>query len=697
MDNDPKVFEKYSGLGQQTISNINPVPQTPNVTPPPTVPPQNFQASQPHFPNNNKHLVYVISFLFLAVVASGVIYALVKKVSLFSSGSQYTEANFTSAMLAKVSSIDSASYSVSASLKVNPRESGAKPFEVKNSNSKELEEQYKNDYKRSTDAQAIIASLKFYAGESSYGTKTVKSYPNNIDSVMSGTNGYVTYSGTSIYDPKTGEKYKYRVTEGGKNFELTMSFETSNAISRVKDTIKSYSGITYSTYYPGVATSTKFSGNTVTFSKNSPSYVYLSATPPKPFLVTVSESLRMLSNDVDGSLSVSASSNSKGSDSTDWKFNFNAEGTFGDLSYKVNADAIKIDSDYYFKINNIPSLFMSDISFIKGKWVKVPAVSDSKDGAYYSSVGYLAESIPKYEKEYKENKESTVRLLRKVTEVADDTKIILYKEKPTTEKVGSEKLTKYVVGLRKDAILSFYTNLIEAVKDDKEIMTDYENILDDGLLDYLKSDEFSDVFDYVDQNTKISMWVNADGYPVKVEQNFRIVPPDTAVQLKDNQINVIFTIDLSDINKNVDINAPKDAKLLEDVMKEVSKNDPYASARTSGERAALKSYINSVRAYAELVYDKTPGGGYGKKAFALGSCKQTADTLFGDKDVFANINSATKSSPSKATCASVMKNGKVNDWALSVPYPDDSTLSWCVDSTGNSKEITGKIKGASCN
>jgi hypothetical protein len=28
------------------------------------------------------------------------------------------------------------------------------------------------------------------------------------------------------------------------------------------------------------------------------------------------------------------------------------------------------------------------------------------------------------------------------------------------------------------------------------------------------------------------MWVNADGYPVKVEQNFRIVPPDTAVQLR---------------------------------------------------------------------------------------------------------------------------------------------------------------------
>lgn len=111
---------------------------------------------------------------------------------------------------------------------------------------------------------------------------------------------------------------------------------------------------------------------------------------------------------------MSASSDLK-SENSGWSFNINAEGDFGDLTYKVNADALKIDKDYYFRINNIPSLFLfGDLASLKGKWVKIPTeVSSSSPNESYSIIGYISKKIPEYEKSYKGNKQNLIELTKK--------------------------------------------------------------------------------------------------------------------------------------------------------------------------------------------------------------------------------------------------------------------------------------------
>ena len=110
----------------------------------------------------------------------------------------------------------------------------------------------------------------------------------------------------------------------------------------------------------------------------------------------------------------------------------------------------------------------------------------------------------------------------------------------------------------------------------------------------------------------------------------------------------------------------------------------------------MRANLSLLRSQAELVWDNSDGG-YGLKAFALGPCKQTASTLFGDKEIFSIIDKATNGDPSNATCVSKMLSGKVNSYAISVPFSDSPGYSWCVDSSGSSKQITGALKKDGCN
>ena len=218
-------------------------------------------------------------------------------------------------------------------------------------------------------------------------------YPTSLKKLSPSTNGY--YGNISINDPSSGEEYAYVVAKNGKNFGLKVKFETEEAIDSIKDG------------YGYVATSTIIKGNEVIFTKDSSVYFYLSPEPPKPFLVSMQELVRMLPPDIDISMVMSASSDLK-SDIADWFFNVDTEGNFGDLTYKVNVDALKKNSDYYFRVNNIPSLFISDLASLKGKWIKVPTniASSTNSQNYYSELSYLAKELPEYEKTYKENRQN---------------------------------------------------------------------------------------------------------------------------------------------------------------------------------------------------------------------------------------------------------------------------------------------------
>ncbi|MEI6042648.1 MAG: hypothetical protein WCQ00_03745 [bacterium] len=639
-----------------------------------------------------KQILILLLILIIILLGGATAYAYIKKMGPFAP-STYTEANFSSSMLAKIGQINTATYTSSGAVNVVARDKDATIFNLVVSNDKELKLKYFYDGTRLKDALGIISGLNSGVGYySNYGAPTAtkklyKSYTTTLVAAFTSKN--ITYS---LFDPETSAAYAYKVTEDGKNFELVVDFATDDAIKTIK-------GSGYS------ATSTKIEGKKVTFTKDSyfSSYSF-SGEPPKPFLTQMSGMLSMIPPQASAKIAVSASSDLSAGAMADWSFNLDATGDFGDMTYKINADALKKGDNYYFKINNMPSFFLFDaLAKVKGKWVVVPSKASSTESATASSTGdnvsspfsFIQTSIPEQEAKYKENRDKFVKFIKKVVAIADEEKIILFRNAPKTENLDGRNLVKYDLSLRKEKIISFYTRVQSEITTNPDF-AEYAAGIDQGYLDYLKSDEFSQVFDYFDKNNSFAIWTDGQGFPVVVQNTMRVVPPDDATQLKDKQINVTFKLDISNINKPITIETPVGATPIDKLSDSVSSS--LTGARSKGQDAAIQSSLSNMRAQAELIYDNSTSSknSYGKNPFGFGVCKQTAGTLFGDKVMFSLINQATNNDPSKATCVSMGMLGKVDAWALSAPMASDNTFSWCVDNTGASKKILGAVSTTKC-
>ncbi|MDO8566746.1 MAG: hypothetical protein Q7R58_01175, partial [bacterium] len=134
--------------------------------------------------------------------------------------------------------------------------------------------------------------------------------------------------------------------------------------------------------------------------------------------------------------------------------------------------------------------------------------------------------------------------------------------------VEGKSLYRYDLTMKKESIIQFYKDVLADATIGKKIRLTQDH----GLLLYLQSKEFDDVFTYFNDNTFVTLWTDSDGFPAIFQYRLRIVPPDTATQLKDKQIDIIFKTTFFDINKPVNISVPSDAKPIKTVIDEVNKN-----------------------------------------------------------------------------------------------------------------------------
>ncbi|OHA17905.1 MAG: hypothetical protein A3H57_04310 [Candidatus Taylorbacteria bacterium RIFCSPLOWO2_02_FULL_43_11] len=624
-------------------------------------------------PKGGKKLLIVLGILIGVMILSGASYALIKTFDInlgFGGGAPYTDQNLISGLLAKTSSVKTSTYRLTGSLNVVQRDKDARPFEVQVSNEAQLREQYQNDAKRISDIQMILTTLQRY-GIADYKTKVVKKFPADLKQVMADySTTFIGSRKTDFTDPVSGKQYEYMVIDGGNDFNLRVTFETQGAISALK---KSYNF---------VATSTFVSGNTVTFTKKSPSYFYMSSEPPKPFLVQMGEMARMLPPEMSVTLSSGATTDLRKNDS-DWKWDFDGKGDFGDMSYAVNLEVLRKDKVYYARFNKIPSILLSFTGGLqKGQWIKIDPNASSTSFGQYS---FYATDVSKYEDEYKEKRESAFRFIKEVAEIADREKLIEFVDQPKKIEGGERSNYEYSIKFRKEAVLPFYRSVQAISKNYKDVGM---NAFDDqGMIEYLESQEFSQVFDYYDKNTSMTILTDKEGYLTGITYKMRIVPGDTAINLKDKQANLLIGLNISNINKSVSIEAPTEWKTLDELYEQMT-NNLYNYAPGSAE--AVKNELNNIQ------YLYGTGEKY-SKAFALGACKRTAGTIFSDEAVSSRIEKAAGGNLSAAYCASSVSGLVTSAYAVSVPITKLQGYSWCFDSTGASKQISGNLKGTTCN
>jgi hypothetical protein len=604
----------------------------------------------------------LIIFSLFVLVGGFFAYAYVQKIGPFSP-QIYSENNFFSGLLGKFSQIKSSSYVVSGDLNVGDRDNDAQPFSISEaSNSVELKQKYYYDNQRLNNVSDIISRLNSLVGYSIYDPLMVvkKSYPTSIGNIFSGS-----YNPGSVVDPATGNNYIYQVTDGGKNFLLTITFETDVAINAIKNSYK----------YDAV--NTIIDGKKVSFTKNTSSNIYMSSEPPKPFLIELSESMKTLPPDFSAKASFGVSSEVKSVEEIpDWLFNFNAEGDFGDLTYKVNAEALKKDKNYYLKINNFPNLFFFDIGAIKGKWISFPSTIDSNESQNnYSELSYLKEYIPEVEKEYKENSEKAIKLIKKITTIADEQKLIKFKSRPKVEKIDNRQLIKYELSIKKEVILPFYTKVQEEINKDPDFF-EYANMVDQGLMDYLKSDEFNEIFDFFDKNNTFTFWTDMNGFPAIAQTAMRVVSPDEVTQLKDKQINIVFKMIVSKINEAVKIEAPVESLTIDEAADTL-----FGGAQNDAKDARIKAAMDQIKSEAEIF--KKNNGYYNNTGnkINLSSCAPIAKTMLEPNSDFKSLCDDIQMQGSGSLTINISSGVSKAAYCFAKQLNDSNSIN-CVDSAG---------------
>ena len=483
-----------------------------------------------------------IGMLIGVAALGGVAYAYVEKLGPFSHP-PYTQDTLLSGILGSFNKIHSSSFAFSGAVTVGPRDADAVPFDTLIHEDPVFLAQYKNDVQRSTDLENILYELTYRAHTKS---QYPASYPTTRTEYIGGKSTLV-----SAKDPKTGTAYTYHTTDSAKNFELTAVFETQKAVDALQKRVGSKESGTHVV------------GTTVTFTKDSSPYFYLPSKPERPFLAELADSLKTLPAEFNAMVSVGVTADWT-KENSDFQSNISGTGDFGDLSFKVDADILKKDTLYYLRINNIPSVFGAALSSLKGQWIAIDPTQAIK--LSHDDPSFLAHKVPEESDSYRKSQERLLAVLKKAIELGDKEHVFMLKNSPQSERVGGKILYRYDLSINKDAFLPFYTKLMNEVNADPQLK-ELGFSTDQALINYLNGPEFSETFDYYNKNTTLTVWADAQGYIEKVQYTVRVVPPQSAVALKDKQVNLVFTLESDNINKPVVVEKPSNSTSLDEIIK----------------------------------------------------------------------------------------------------------------------------------
>ncbi len=599
---------------------------------------------------------YIVFAVVLLAFSGATGYAYFQKVWFFSSA-PYTESDILSGFIVSLGSIKSSTYKAEATFSVNPRDEGALPFALDEEERKDLEERHARDVTRVRNVQSILSALRAVAPR----------YPETLDSALRARK----LSTDIQIDPLTKKPYEYRRAADGSDFELYVTFETETPVAYLRK---------YASY--DLERKVEIQGKTAVLTSKGSPYISISSKPPKPYFMRLGEMLQMLPVNASGQASVTAAADWSKADKTEWKLNAAASADLGDLIFKIDADTLYKDATYYLRLNNFPGIFGASLSDLKGKWISIQASSTTQSRSY-SSVSSLARDVPKLEEMYKKQRESASSFFKSFVKIAEEERLIVFKSQPVAERKDGALLYRYELALRREAIAPFYEKMSKVAEREEFRKGDNPFVAyfnDASMLEYLRSSAFEKTLNYYEANTAITLWVDAKGIPARMEYSVRVIPPDEVTQLKDKQVNLVFALDISNVNEPIVVEVPEQVTTLEELSDLTAKGPKPSVSTQEGWSSRDARRINDIRQLQvalELYYDETGTYAYGLSALAKKYIATVpTDPLGGEYQYSPLTSSGTLCTPqSEMRCPSyVLRAVLENDKNTSLQNDVDGTF-----------------------
>lgn len=295
-----------------------------------------------------------------------------------------------------------------------------------------------------------------------------------------------------------------------------------------------------------------------------------SAKPRWPaFIEFVSEDnfLSFLPGNLNIVLKTSGTTQKQSTDATDARLQLGADINFEDFIINADVEFLKKGVTYFAKVNKFPGLFF-DISKIKQKWVRIIPEDIANSGADLSNFDIVNTFLAPPTTGRQKNNIKPLEQFQLFSQLAESEGAFSI-DPPKLEKLNNSQMYHYILKLHPEKIAPFYKRFTEEAKN--RFGAEAFMQFDEAMFQYLQSGEFKMALDYISAHTNIETWVDTkSGFPTKVQYGFRFVPSAKNKKLKDKQLYVSANITLSDINKKISIEEPKDFTTFEDAVIAVS-------------------------------------------------------------------------------------------------------------------------------
>ena len=327
--------------------------------------------------------------------------------------------------------------------------------------------------------------------------------------------------------------------------------------------------------------------------------------------------------------------------------------------FSVNVEARFIDDTLYGKVNEFPFLpliasYATDSPV--GKWYSV-SLGDLE--GYAAEQGVSPESIAKVKAQLSQSQFGKFDSIAQ-SDILIQSGVIVPGGRASILRVDGAWSRQYTVTVNKDRLTEFIANK------EKEFSANVPmaGVADSqSVVDSLKSATFDPVivtiglFDH-------SLKKIAGGVKVSANRPANSMLPATKGSLS-------FVITYRDINGPITVAKPNNAISLMEYVKKAMQEAKNKSMAT-----AIKSRLSSVRAVAEIYYDK-------KKSYT--------NLCIKDSTVTAILKSIEEESDQKPTCRSNSKT-----FLSASAFASSSLAAWCVDSTGFSGGVDKIPAGFVC-
>lgn len=362
---------------------------------------------------------------------------------------------------------------------------------------------------------------------------------------------------------------------------------------------------------------------------------------------------------------------------------FGVNATWGDFSVTADIDVLFKNGVTYVRINHMPSFFFFNPEPVKGKWIQLTAQTIANSMTGFAPSMYSIPDPLSHEHE--------LETLKALVTAADDTQVLSVST-PVKDTLNGASVYRYDATFDPKTFPDFFQEFASA---SASIMgqTDAQTAaLIAHNVQALRSPVYQDALAYYRRYLTFSVWVDATSkLPVAASLSFVYVPDGTDPNpaLLGKRIHTTVRIDLANINKPVNVQAPETYLTYDDAVKLLT-GQTVSQLQAPQSNAAIEMNLESVRTAAELYYNGH--NGYAGRAYAISACPASSysgNDLFSDpviQQAISNIMTTNASLPS--ACAANSES-----YAVAVPLvPTSSSVSsdsyFCIDSSGNASAIT---------